>query len=277
MRRPVAKAGMRPDAVVVAAPWSDDDTGFRLGAKPLHRRSLLPQLTVEAFVRAVLPWLARLDVRCVDLGAGDSLRDGARDELRPTFRSNVLRRAVLADRPAQRFDDPCGANGAGYVDSEALPGVLVDDRQALQLLTIGTGAEDEVTGLGLVAHAGRQWPGTRSGHTLPRPLAGHLKPGFVQEPMAATSAVSAPRPSSRPHCEAPECSRYWGKSTYSLYAFHGVWCRRRTLTVIQVGFASTCRGLLPGAVRTQIPHFSARWRDARVEQRLERAECWMGA
>lgn len=95
---------------------------------------------------------------------------------------------MLAEQSAQHVDDPRRSNRAGYIDREALPGVLVDDRQALEFLTIGTGVEDEIIGPDLVADAGRQWPGARSRYVLPRPLAGHLEVGLAPEPMAALGA-----------------------------------------------------------------------------------------
>ena len=179
---------MWPDGVVVTAPGFDDDSGLSAGAKPLHREALVAQLAVEALIRAVLPRLAGFDVRRVDLGVGDPLQDGARYELRPIVRSNDLRCAMPADQTAQHFDDPHGANGAGHIDGQALPGVLVDDRQALEFLAVGTGVEDEIIGPDLVAHAGCQWPGTSSRHALHRPLAGHLEAGHTPEPVAALDA-----------------------------------------------------------------------------------------
>lgn len=95
---------------------------------------------------------------------------------------------MLADQPAQHIDDPCGADRAGHVDGQVLAGVFVDDRQAFELLGVGTGIEDEIIGPDLVARAGCQWLGKRSSHALPRPLAGHLEAGLAPEPMAALDA-----------------------------------------------------------------------------------------
>ena len=82
VRRPVAKAGMRPDGVVVTTPCFDDDPSFSSGAKPFHRQAFIAQLAVEALVRAVLPGLPRIDVRGVNPSVSDPLQDGAGNELR---------------------------------------------------------------------------------------------------------------------------------------------------------------------------------------------------
>ena len=131
---------------------------------------------------------ANIDVCGVDSGVGDPLQDGARYELRSIVGSNDLRCAIPADQSAQHFDDSRGANGASHIDGQALPGVLVDDRQTLELLAVGAGVEHKVIGPHLVTHAGCQWPGARSGHALPRPLTGHLEAGLAPEPVAALDA-----------------------------------------------------------------------------------------
>ena len=59
--RLVVQARMRPHLVVVHAPVLDDDLRLDPIAKPFCRQSFVPELAVEAFVRAVLPRLARVD------------------------------------------------------------------------------------------------------------------------------------------------------------------------------------------------------------------------
>jgi len=53
---------------------------------------------------------------------------------------------VLADEAREHLDQALGADRACHVDGQALSGELVDDRQAFELLAVGTRVEDEVVG-----------------------------------------------------------------------------------------------------------------------------------
>ena len=67
-RRQIPETGVRPDLVVVPAPGFDADLGVRAVAEPLQREVLVAQLAIERFVGAVLPRLAWVDERRLDLG-----------------------------------------------------------------------------------------------------------------------------------------------------------------------------------------------------------------
>ena len=73
---------MRPDVIVVLPPLIDD--GFRFDAitKPLHRQALVAEFAVEAFRRPVLPRLARIDQRDVEILADRPFEQGFGDEFR---------------------------------------------------------------------------------------------------------------------------------------------------------------------------------------------------
>src|SRR5437763_8819871 len=83
-----------------------------------------------------------------------------------------------------------------------LPGVLIDHRQALQLLAIGTGVEQEVVCPDLVRFRRRQRPWTSGCYAPPWPLSRYLQ--AVQPPQAmgpiGTHHVSTPR---QEHLDAP--------------------------------------------------------------------------
>ena len=104
------------------------------------------KLAVEALVGSVLPGLARIDQRRGDAALGDPLEDRVADELRPVVRAQEERRSVRADETREHLDHALGADRAGHVDGQAFVGELVDDRQALDLLALGGGVEDEVVG-----------------------------------------------------------------------------------------------------------------------------------
>ena len=54
-------------------------------------QALVAELAVERFVGAVLPGLARIDVRSVDVGLRQPAQDRSGHELRPVVGSQVLR------------------------------------------------------------------------------------------------------------------------------------------------------------------------------------------
>lgn len=66
-----------------------------------------------------------------------------------------------ADEPREHLDHAARADAAGNIDGQALAGVLIDPREALQLLAVGTGVEDKVIGPDLVRAAGSQRPRAR--------------------------------------------------------------------------------------------------------------------
>src|SRR5262249_44964166 len=55
---------MRSLRVVVHSPLFDHDLRLLQGVENLSIQTLVPQLPVEAFTVAVLPWASRLDVQC---------------------------------------------------------------------------------------------------------------------------------------------------------------------------------------------------------------------
>ena len=74
-----------------------------------------------------------------------------------------------ADELREDIDHPTGADAAGHVNRQALPGPLVDDRQVFERLPIRTGVEHEVVRPHVVPVGGRQRPGSSRGHAA----AGH--------------------------------------------------------------------------------------------------------
>ena len=66
-RRQIAEAHVRPVFVVVTPPPLDADLGFEAISKPFQAQTLVAELPVERFVGAILPGLARIDERGLDL------------------------------------------------------------------------------------------------------------------------------------------------------------------------------------------------------------------
>jgi hypothetical protein len=71
---------MWADAVVVTTPNLDHNASFLATAEPLEAQALISELAIKAFISAVLPGLAGIDVRGVDAGLDEPLENRAADE-----------------------------------------------------------------------------------------------------------------------------------------------------------------------------------------------------
>jgi hypothetical protein len=124
---------MRPHGIVFVAPGFDHRFGFDSVAKPLHRQKLVPESTVERFVRAVLPKLGRFDQCSIDFSGMRPTQQSAGDELRAVGEAKIARRAMHAKELGQHLDDARGADAAGDIDGRAFPGEFVNYSETLQL------------------------------------------------------------------------------------------------------------------------------------------------
>ena len=73
---------MWSNLAVMTPPVLDENLRIHLVCKPLHAQALVTELAVEALARSVLPGLARIDMSCIDLRAGQPTQDRSGDELR---------------------------------------------------------------------------------------------------------------------------------------------------------------------------------------------------
>ena len=73
---------MGPNGVVVTTPAFNDDPRIGAVAEPLQTQAFVAEFAVEALAGAILPRLAGVDMRRVDLLVGKPLQDRLRDELR---------------------------------------------------------------------------------------------------------------------------------------------------------------------------------------------------
>jgi len=160
VRRAVVETRMRPYVIVMAPPDFDEDSSFGAAAEPFHAQAFVAELAVEALVVAVLPRLAWIDQRGVDLRLGEPLQDRLAHELGAIVRAQERRRTVRADQSGEHVDHAGGADAARHVDGMALPRELVDDGQTFDLPPVGTGIVNEVVGPYLVRTPCGQW--TRS-------------------------------------------------------------------------------------------------------------------
>src|SRR5690606_20787817 len=179
---------MRSNLVVVPAPDLDQYLRFGATAKPLEAQALVAELVVEAFVQSILPRLTRIDQRRVDVARAEPPQNRTRDELRAVVRAQEARRAMHADQPTEHVDHLARANGGGHSDCQALPRPLVDDGEALQLLSIRAAIEDEIVGPHLIRAARRRRP-RATARGAPSDLAArHLEARLTPKPIRPISA-----------------------------------------------------------------------------------------
>lgn len=184
-RGQVRDARMRSHRVVVLPPDFDDRLGFAPGAEPLEAQALIAEAAVERFVGTVLPWLARINQRRLDVRRGQPLQDGVAYELGAVVGSKEQRRTVATHEPGQHLDYARGADAAGDVDCQALVGELVDHRQTLELLAVGAGVEYEIVGPDLVRGDWRQRTGSACGNPTPRTFARQAESGMTPQTASA--------------------------------------------------------------------------------------------
>jgi hypothetical protein len=82
----------------------------------------------------------------------------------------------------------------GDIDRKALACIFVDDRLALQLLTVGAGVEHKVVGPDSIGTGGRQWPRPSVCNTPPRSLFKHLEASVPSNPVNPIGAHDLPLP-----------------------------------------------------------------------------------
>ena len=140
------ETGVRADLVVLTPEQFDQDLRVGPVLKPMHVQTLVPELAVERFVHPVQPGFSRIDECGVDVTLCEPLQDRSGDEFGAIVAPEVSRCSMHADKPREYFDDTSRTDAAGYIDSQALARILVDDRQTLQLLAVAAGFEDKVVG-----------------------------------------------------------------------------------------------------------------------------------
>ena len=119
---------------------------------------LVAKLAVERLVDAILPRLARVDERRLDLRGQQPAQHGSGDELGAVIRPQIARRPMHTDEPREDLNDAAGSNAARDVDRQALARELVDDGQTLQRPAVGAGIEHEVVGPDVIGTVCRQRP-----------------------------------------------------------------------------------------------------------------------
>jgi len=179
---------MRAHSVVMPAPCLDENAGFAATAEPFEAQTFVTKFAIEGFVRAVLPRLARIDHRGVDAIVGEPLQNRLADELGTTVGTEVRGGAVEANQAREYINYAPRADGASYVDRQALMRELVDHRQALDLVPIGASIEDEIVGPDVIGGTWRQRAGSRGRDASARSFPRQLQPSLAPQAFGARGA-----------------------------------------------------------------------------------------
>ena len=93
-RWPVAERTVRPDGVVVIAPFLDQHLRLRQIVEDFPIQQLVPELAIEALIVAVLPWRAGLDLERVHADTRQPVPHRLCSELAAIIRNDVVRRSM---------------------------------------------------------------------------------------------------------------------------------------------------------------------------------------
>lgn len=101
---------------------------------------------------------------------------------------------MKADQLGQNFDDTSGTNRSGHVDCQTFTRVLIDHRQTLLLLAVGTRVEYEIVRPDVSCRRRRLRPRAMDRHASTGSLARHLQPGKTPQPPGSVNAHGMPLP-----------------------------------------------------------------------------------
>ncbi len=83
---------MWPHLVVMPTPIFNDDIGFETIPEPLRQQALIPELAIEALVRPVLPWFARINQGRLNPFFNYQTQQRRIDKLWPIVTAQIARR-----------------------------------------------------------------------------------------------------------------------------------------------------------------------------------------
>src|SRR5690606_17461232 len=118
--------------VVVVLPGRRQPPGRCQALELFHGQELVPEPAVEALRVAVLPRCARLDVQRLHVDSLQPLPNGGGDELRAVVAADAARNAAHRKQLRQRVDHILARDAPVHLQGQALPRVLVHQRQPLQ-------------------------------------------------------------------------------------------------------------------------------------------------
>src|SRR6266511_709223 len=130
--------------VVVPLPLPAQHPRLQQAAELLRVQQFVPHLAVERLRVPVLPRRPRLDVQCPQARAVHPRPDRLGDELRPVVRPDVRRHAAIPHHPGQHRADRLSRHPPAHLQGQALPRVLVHQREPLQGTPVRSPVVEEI-------------------------------------------------------------------------------------------------------------------------------------
>lgn len=135
---------MWPLRVVEHPPLLDQYLRLPKRVKQLPIQQLIPELAVERFTVAVLPWAARRYVDRLCAQAAQPVPESLGDHFRAIVRAYVLGDTVGLHQVGKDIDRIPAPDAPRHVNSQALPGILIDDHHQLDRASVMGSIKHEV-------------------------------------------------------------------------------------------------------------------------------------
>jgi len=135
---------VRPLRIIVYPPAFQKHPGLSQGIEDLPVQQLVPQLAVERLNVAVLPGTTRFDEQSLNSESLQPLPNRRGRELRTVVRPEIHRRAPLNEQVRQRVNYILRSHLPAGLQSQAFPGVLIDDRENPQRPVVVGPLEDKI-------------------------------------------------------------------------------------------------------------------------------------
>ena len=178
-RGPITQRTVWSLGVVFVLPSGSKRPGGLDTLEDLHRQELVAESPVEALGVAFLPGAPRLDVERANAHQLQPVPEALSDKFGPVVAANVPGHTTHREQFGERVDHILARDASVHLQAQALAGVLVHDRQPLQLATAGRPVEHEVPAPHVVGRLGpspKASIGTRSQTTPFSLLYRHFQP-----------------------------------------------------------------------------------------------------
>ncbi len=152
----VSQGAVRPDRVVVVAPFLDQDLGLAQGVEDLAVEEFIAKPGVETLATPILPRGTRFDEGGLCPDGRDPDPDLFGDELRAIVRPYEFGGSAKDEKIGQGIDDVDGTELAFNPDHERLLGKLVDDVECAEYSAVVGPVLDEIIGPDMVGMFGPQ-------------------------------------------------------------------------------------------------------------------------
>lgn len=142
--RSVSQRAVGAKPVVLLSPPLDQHLGLQEGVEDFSVEKLIAELPVEGLYVSVLPGTSRFDVEGSNVKLLEPFSDNLCSELRAVVRTHELWRPSQSKELRETIENVVACELALDVDRQALPGVLVDQREHADGPSVVGAIEDKV-------------------------------------------------------------------------------------------------------------------------------------